>query len=48
MSGGLDYNPVIKLVEVAGATANLWTILELLQVIEIENSKKDETATDGQ
>lgn len=45
MEGGLDYNPAIALVQSVGATANLWKVLELLQVIEVEvlKSKKTET-----
>lgn len=41
---GLDYNPVIALVERAGAGERLWKILELLQVIEIEAMRKAEEA----
>lgn len=47
MNGGLDYNPAIALVQSVGAGANLWKVLELLQVIEIEALKKpDEKPSD--
>lgn len=46
-NGALDYNPAIALVAAAGATHNLWTILELLQVIEVESAKKQDGAAGG-
>lgn len=50
MSGTLDYNPAIALVASVGQTGNLWKILELLQVIEMEalRRKDNEGDPDGQ
>ncbi len=47
-NGSLDYNPVIRLVEVAGAAERLWEILELLQVIEAEEARARKDRLDAE
>lgn len=47
MSGTLDYNPVISVVQSVGAFPRLWKILELLQVIESNVQKPKEEQARG-
>lgn len=42
MGGGLDYNVAIELIRAERAMENLWQILELLQVVEVEVMKAEE------